>query len=177
MNDPLPRLLANALWRGIRERRWRGPRSSRTLEDYSGGGALRSIAGGTVHNSERRDRRIMQTQPEALTAIIEADERNGLPGRVFAVLWRDTFLRALTEASQSARDDLELAIGERAGMPYGWHQNGRGEWHLERLYDPWITPHVYRFLRELVELATVWSEEAGDIELIEDLSSDTRKAV
>ena len=175
----LDRLVANRLWLKLRDDDWRGPVSERKLDDWRGGGNLRAIAGGSIPRALALDPRIRQTNRRALSDVIRPDRRNELPGRVFVVLWRDAYCRAWATAAQSAREDVELAALEGCGEPYHWHRNGRGEWHLERVYDPFITGHVYRFVDELASRALVWHEgEHLALELIEDnevsVSSDTR---
>ena len=183
MNHLLDRLAANHLWRKLRDDDWRGPTSQRKLGDWRGGHDLRAIAGGSIPRAEALNPWIRQTNRRALSTVIHPDQRNALPARVFIVLWRRSYARAWTTACQSAREDIELAVLEQCGDPYRWHQNGRGGpghgWNLERVYDPFITGHVYRFLDELVSRALLWHEGSDPTpELIEDdetgVSSDTR---
>ena len=147
----LMRLTVNALWRELRANRWRGPTSTRDLDNASGNTPYQAIASGTPPNAPKRHTKIRQTQPQLLIGRIHPDHRHD--HAAWVLLERHHYTNALESASQAAREDLALALHYRAGAPYAWHRGGKGEWSLIRRWDAWLTPPVYDILHKLAEHA------------------------
>ena len=160
MNDlTTQRLITNALWRQLRDHRWRGPTSTRRLSDHGNQPPQRAITNGRIPRAPSLNDTIRQNTPEALAATIHPDERNGLPAPLHICLWRKHYLEHLTPASQATREDLALAIVEKAADPYGWEVNGRGEHHMLRTFEPFHTDRLIAFLLDLAAAASTWRED------------------
>ena len=148
------RLAMNAIWTELKLNRWRGPTSTRDLNDYGHGKPFKAIANGGVPKTPAMNATIRQTNEEVLIGTIPADERLGTTTPTHVILTRAAYAEVLATTSRAAREDIAHAIHYRAGDPFALHKNGRGEWHLERRWDAWITNHVLTFLSRLGDHAT-----------------------
>ena len=149
------RLAMTALWTELKLNRWRGPTSTRDLNDYGDAPNFKSVASGTVPKAKAMNAVIRQTDEQVLIGTIPPDERLGTTQPTHVVLTRAAYSEVLGSTSTAAREDIRHAIHYRAGDPFAWHKNGRGEWHLERRWDAWITNHVLTFLSALGDRATM----------------------
>ena len=154
-NATTHRLLMNAIWLELKLNRWRGPTSTRDLNDYGDNPAFRSVTSGSVPKARAMNATIRQTDEQVLIATIPPDERLGTTQPTHVVLTRANYAEVLASTSQAAREDIAHALYHRAGDPFAWHKNGRQEWHLERRWDAWITNHVLTFLSNLGDHATM----------------------
>lgn len=159
MTPTLERLIVNAIWRELRANRWRGPTSTRRLSDHGDRPNYRAIANGQTPRAPSLNDTIRQRAPEALATTITPDHRNQLPAPLHVCLWRHQYTHALEHASQATREDLALAIVERAPDPYAWDTNGRGEHHLQRTYEPFHTNLLLALLHQLAQTAGTWRED------------------
>ena len=141
----------NALWTELKLNRWRGPTSTRDLNDYGDAPNFKSVASGTVPKARAMNAVIRQTDEQVLIGTIPPDERLGTTQATHVVLTRANYADVLANTSTSAREDIAHALFHRAGDPFAWHKNGRAEWHLERRWDAWITNHVLTFLSRLAD--------------------------
>jgi len=146
-NITLMRLTVNALWAEIKRQRWRGPTSTRDLDNTSGNTPYQAIASGTPPNAPKRHTKIRQTQPQLLIGRIHPDHRH--PHAAWVILERHHYTNALESASEHTREELAHAIHHASNEIYAWHHDGRGNTHLIRAWDPWITNPVMRFLQHL----------------------------
>ena len=160
-NITLMRLTVNALWAEIKRQRWRGPTSTRDLDNASGDTPYQAIASGTPPNAPKRHTKIRQTQPQLLIGRIHPDHRH--PHAAWVILERHHYTNALESASEHTREELARAIHQQAKDPYSWHLDGRGYEHLIRRYDGLLTDPVMHFLQHLAPHATVHPAEADDI--------------
>ena len=170
MTPQLERLTINALWTPLKNRDWRGARSTRDLNDYGDRPPMRAIARGRIPQAPSMSTRIRQasTPAGAIAARIHPDTRNALPAPHHVVLFRERYANALATTSQATREDLALALHPPHDVPnpYAWQADGDGRQHLIRIYDPFLTPRVYGFLHDLAALAIVWAETDEPPELI-----------
>jgi len=157
----LQRLTVNAIWKSLRRNMWRGPRSStRRLSDYGNQPHVHAIARGNIPRARSLNDTIRQNDRTAIAATLEPDNRNNLHARHHVVLERTAYTALLAIVPTSTREELARALhpDNHTPDPYAWDQNGRGEHHLLRVYDPFLTPRVYAFLDALALGALVWPE-------------------
>ena len=158
-NATTHRLLMNAIWLELKLNRWRGPSSTRDLNDYGDGQSFRSVTSGSVPKARAMNATIRQTDEQVLIATIAPDERLGTTQPTHVVLTRANYAEVLASTSQAAREDIAHALYHRAGDPFAWHYNGRENpdgtkyASLQKRWDAWLTPHVYTFLSRLAERA------------------------
>ena len=156
-NLTLHRLAMNAIWVELKLNRWRGPTSTRDLNDYGDNPDFKSVASGTVPKAKAMNAVIRQTDEQVLIGTIPPDERLGTTQPTHVVLTRAAYSEVLESTSTAAREDIRHAIHYRAGDPFAWHYNGRtnpdGTKYvtLQKRWDAWLTPHVYTFLSRLVD--------------------------
>lgn len=168
----LHRLAINALWPHLTRQRWRGG-STRDLNDYGDRPPFRAIARGRTATTPTMNATIRQTDPrtaQAIAARIPPEPRANLTQAHHVVLERHTYEAHLATAPALTRHDLAHALHPhtRTPRPFAWDANGRGEHHLLRVYDPYLTPLVYAWLHDLANLALIWSETTDPPHLIED---------
>lgn len=158
-NATTHRLAMNAIWAELKLNRWRGPTSTRDLNDYGHGKPYKAIANGGVPKTPAMNATIRQTEEQVLIGTIPADERFGTTSPTHVILTRAAYAEVLATTSQAAREDIAHAIHYRAGDPFAWHYNGRSNddgtkyASLQKRWDAWLTPHVYTFLSRLAERA------------------------
>ena len=151
------RLAMVALWTELKLNRWRGPSSTRDLNDYGDNPTFRSVTSGSVPKAKALNATIRQTDEQVLIATIPPDERLGTASPTHVVLTRANYATVLAQTSQAAREDIAHALYHRAGDPFAWHYNGRtnpdGTKYvtLQKRWDAWLTPHVYTFLSRLAD--------------------------
>lgn len=175
MTPTLERLIVVHLWRELKHKRWRGPSSTRRLSDLGDRPAFRAIANGQTPRAPSLDDTIRQSTPEAIAATIQPDHRNALPAPLHVVLWRTAFTNALTRTSQATREDLALAIHERAPDPYAWQADGRGNTHMIRVYEPFHSDRLLAFLHGLAQIAGTWSEDEDPLIGENDVGASSRR--
>ena len=151
------RLTVNALWEELKRDRWRGPTSTRDLDEHGSKPPHRTLASGRIPNTPKRDSQHRQTEGSVLIALIPPDPRANLTEQL-VMLHRATYDLIHATAPEAEKEELALAILNNAGPPYGWHQNGRGEHHLERRWDAWMPNLALKFLTKLAEAATLLTE-------------------
>ena len=150
-NATLHRLAMTAIWTELKLNRWRGPTSTRDLNDYGDAQPFRSVTSGSVPKARAMNATIRQTDEQVLIATIAPDERLGTTQPTHVVLTRANYATVLASTSQAAREDIAHAIHYRAGDPFAWHRGGKGEWSFIKRWDAWLTPPIYTFLSRLVE--------------------------
>ena len=175
MNDlTTQRLITNALWRQLRDHRWRGPTSTRRLSDHGNQPPQRAITNGRIPRAPSLNDTIRQRAPQAIAATIHPDHRNNLPAPLHICLWRKHYLDHLNAASQATREDLALAIVEKATDPYAW-STARGYTHLIRTYEPFITDRLLTFLHDLAAAASTWREDEDPLITDRDVPASSRR--
>ena len=158
MNDlTQQRLITNALWTELKRDRWRGPTSTRDLDEHGCKPPYRTVASGRIPNTPKRDSQHRQTDGSVLIGRIPPDPRAN-PTEQLVMLHRATYDLIHNDAPEAAKEELALAIHNQAGPPYAWHKNGRGEHHLERRWDAWMPDLALKFLNKLAEAATLLTE-------------------
>ncbi len=147
------RLTVNALWEELKRDRWRGPTSTRDLDEHGGKPPYRTLTTGRIPNTPKRDSQHRQTDntTRVLIGTIHPDHRLGTTQPTHVILHKTDYAAVLAATSQSAREDFALALYYRAGDPYAWHRGGKGEWSLIKRWDAWLTPPVYGILHKLAE--------------------------
>lgn len=149
MDETLAREVSNALWRPITRGLWRGPRSTRDLNDYGDKPTIHSIAGGTVPKAPSMNAIITQAEPGAISTQTLTHH---------VVLFQERYRHTIRTAPILAREDWNDAIDPRNAVPtpYVWQTDGTGAKHLIKTWDPYLVPHVYRILAILASLSTIW---------------------
>ena len=161
MNDlTTQRLIVCALWTELKHDRWRGPTSTRDLDEHGSKPPYRTVASGRIPNTPKRDSQHRQTDntTRVLIGTIHPDHRLATTQPQHVILHKTDYATVLATTSQAAREDLALALYYRAGEPYAWHRGGKGEWSFIKRWDAWLTPPVYGILHKLAEHATVLSD-------------------
>ena len=148
------RLKVNALWAELKRDRWRGPTSTRDLDEHGSKPPYRTLTTGRIPNTPKRDSQHRQTDGSVLIGRIPPDPRAN-PTEQLALLHRATYNLIHADAPEAAKEELALAIHNQAGPPYAWHRGGRGEWSFIRRWDAWHTDLVLAFLNKLAEQATL----------------------
>ena len=169
------RLKVNALWRQLRDQRWRGPTSTRRLSDHGNQPTQRAITNGRIPRAPSLNDTIRQRAPQAIAATIHPDHRNNLPAPLHICLWRKHYLDHLNAASQATREDLALAIVEKATDPYAWQTDGRGNTHLIRAYEPFHTDRLIALLLDLAAAASTWREDEDPLITDRDVPASSRR--
>ena len=162
MNDlTQQRLIVCALWTELKHDRWRGPTSTRDLDEHGSKPPYRTVASGRILNTPKRDSQHRQTEGSAqvLIGTIHPDERLGTTQPQHVILHKIDYVSVLRQTSTSTREQIHAAIINNAGDPYCPHKNGRGEWHIERRWDAWLTDPVIGFLHQLAHHAVQYKEQ------------------
>ncbi len=152
MNDlTQQRLITNALWVELKRVRWRGPTSTRDLDEHGCKPPYRTVASGRIPRAQALNSTIRQTDHTAqvLIGTIHPDERLGTTQPQHVILHKIDYLHALHHTSTATCERYALALAYKAGDPYAWHVNGRREWTLQKRWDAWLTPDVLAFLHRL----------------------------
>jgi hypothetical protein len=153
VNALLAKLVANGLYAELRANRWRGPRSTRDLNNYGDTKPYRAIAKGAVPKSPKMNATITQAEKRGIACIITPDHRNTITTTIYAHLTLNAYTQTLTQHSAAANEEWALALSYSDGPPFDWHHY-RGEANLIKRWDPWLTPHCYAILHALVNRAT-----------------------
>ena len=91
MNDlTQQRLITNALWAELKRDRWRGPTSTRDLDEHGSKPPYKTLASGRIPNTPKRDSQHRQTDQHAqvLIGTIHPDERLATTQPTFIILNR-----------------------------------------------------------------------------------------
>ena len=174
MNDlTTQRLITNALWRQLRDHRWRGPTSTRRLSDHGNQPPQRAITNGRIPRAPSLNDTIRQTSAQGIAAIIEPDERNGLKATHYVVLYGATYNATITSMSTAARERWHDALRHATAAPYVWQKDGHAKpdaprYHLIKPFEPFFDASTYATLHALADAATTWTRTPGAPELIED---------
>ena len=160
------RLKVNALWAELKRDRWRGPTSTRDLDEHGSKPPYRTLSSGRIPNTPKRDSQHRQTDGSAqvLIGTIHPDERLGTTEPTYVILTREAHDKIMRDAPTICLHDLHHAIINNEPAPYAWWINGRREWHLHRNYSGWLTDPVYGILHKLAEAAITTREVATHTE-------------
>ena len=144
MTEQLQRQIANALWRPLVKREWKGPRSTRKLSDHGQGQTFHPVCTATIPKSPSMNDTIVQA--DGMNAAISTQTETH-----HVVLMKHHYWRIVHEIPMSAFDDFGEATRPSNQVPKPYTSDAR-----EKVWDPFLTPHVYATLDLLVAAATVW---------------------
>ena len=161
MTDQLAREVANALWRPLVRKAWKVNTSSRRLSDNGDTIPFASVCTASIPKA----RALSDTIGQGGDAI--AAQAAGL----HIVLFRHKYRTAIRSLGPEAYSEWKRAINPAYAPkePYHRQTDGRGNTHLIRIYDDFLTDNTYRILTRIAQSVTAWSVDSdAPLDLIRD---------